>query len=108
MELREYDIMYEPRKAIKAQVLVDFIVELPDNKGMNDNAPKLDNPKWSLFVDGASGFKHQSTGVILRRSKGMETTKSIKFTFHMKNNVAKYEALIVTLALAPKIGIKSF
>lgn len=29
IELMEYDIKFEPRKAMKTQALTDFIVELP-------------------------------------------------------------------------------
>ncbi|KAF8109335.1 hypothetical protein N665_0098s0063 [Sinapis alba] len=51
IELSEYDILYKSRPAIKAQVLADFIVEIPPYQ-----AAELDIPvkSWILHVDGAS------------------------------------------------------
>ena len=36
IELSEFDVRYQPRNAIKAQVLVDFIVEFTPNQGELD------------------------------------------------------------------------
>lgn len=52
MKLTEFDIKYEPRKAIKSQAPADFIVELPQAKFEVTN-----RPAWTLHVDGASGVE---------------------------------------------------
>ena len=65
IELREFDIIYKPKKAIKGQVLVDFVMEftsaVPD-----ENAQTMTNlPIWKLFVDGASNAQGSGAGLIL-------------------------------------------
>ncbi len=65
IELEEYDITYEPRKAIKAQALADFIAEVPIAEDGQPNLGKSE-PEWTLFVDGAFGSEHQGAGVIIR------------------------------------------
>ncbi|MCI75478.1 maturase K, partial [Trifolium medium] len=44
LELSEFEIHYENRRALKAQVLADFIVEMT-----NPSTP--DKNKWRIFVD---------------------------------------------------------
>jgi hypothetical protein len=51
VELSEFDIIFEPRGAIKAQVLADFIVEMTVEKG------NLIAASWILSVDGSSNLK---------------------------------------------------
>ncbi|KAF8094459.1 hypothetical protein N665_0362s0002 [Sinapis alba] len=62
IELSEYDILYKSRPAIKAQVLADFIIEIP-----SDQAAELDIPvkSWFLHVDRASSNKGSGIGVHL-------------------------------------------
>ncbi|KAL0444452.1 UNVERIFIED_CONTAM: hypothetical protein Slati_2167900 [Sesamum latifolium] len=45
-ELNEFDIEYQPRKAIKAQALADFIAECPQYEAVEEEV-------WDLFVDGS-------------------------------------------------------
>ena len=49
VELSEFDIRYQPRNAIKAQALVDFIVEFTPN--YND-FEEINGEKWIVYVDG--------------------------------------------------------
>ncbi len=64
IELREYDITYEPRKVNIAQVLADFIIELPKNT-KTIKVLKDEEQEWALFIDGASGSGHQGARIIL-------------------------------------------
>ena len=52
VELREFSMRYRPRKAIKAQVFVDFITEftLTSNQQNEDQGAK----QWVVHVDGLS------------------------------------------------------
>ncbi|MCI78305.1 maturase K, partial [Trifolium medium] len=50
LELSEFDIRYESRKSLKAQVLADFVAEMTAPSSPSDGADK-----WTIFVDGASG-----------------------------------------------------
>ncbi|CAA0809002.1 Unknown protein, partial [Striga hermonthica] len=53
VELSEYSIKYEPRRAIKAQALADFIQE----------GTKGEEKKWVMHVDGSSAAKGSSLGI---------------------------------------------
>jgi hypothetical protein len=50
LELSEFDIRYESKKALKAQVLVDFIAEMTLSVTSGKN-------EWIIFVDGSSNSK---------------------------------------------------
>jgi len=67
VELSEFNIKYEPKAPLKAQVLTDFIVEL--------TAPyppeSLIESIWILSVDGAFNLKGSGAGVILERPNGI-------------------------------------
>ena len=98
IELSEFDIRYELRTAIKAQALVDFLVEMVDG----ENTPE---PRWKLHVDGASNSKRSGAGAILEKEGEIIIELSIKFDFLISNNQVEYEALIASLKLARDIGI---
>ena len=52
VELSEFDIRYQPRHAIKAQALVDFIAEFTPSCG--DIERMEDSKRWVIHVDGSS------------------------------------------------------
>ena len=52
VELSEFDIRYQPRHAIKAQALVDFIAEFTPSCG--DVEGMEDSKKWVVHMDGSS------------------------------------------------------
>jgi hypothetical protein len=57
LELSEFDIRYESRKAFKAKVLADFVAE------MTTPAPSSEETeKWTIFVDGASSSTGAGAG----------------------------------------------
>ena len=50
--LSEFDIRYQPRNAIKAQVLADFIAEFSPNHG---DLERVDEAiKWVVYIVGSS------------------------------------------------------
>ncbi|KAF8112098.1 hypothetical protein N665_0067s0019 [Sinapis alba] len=103
IKLSEYDIPYKIRPAIKAQVLADFIVEIP-----LDQAAEFDIPvkSWILHVDGASSNKESGIGVHLQSPTGELIEQSFRLGFAASNNGAEYEALIAGLRLAKVVGAK--
>ncbi|XP_025664415.1 uncharacterized protein [Arachis hypogaea] len=98
VELSQYDLQYEPRQAIKAQAMADFLVEV------TGETPDVPNTRWKLHVDGASNQTFGGAGIILENSAGIAFKQSIKFEFPVSNNQAEYEALIGGLMLAKEIG----
>ena len=98
VELLEFNIQYEPRMAIKAQALADFLAKMMDNM----NSPE---PRWTLHVDGASSSKGSGAEAILKKEGEIIIELSIKFDFPVSNNQVEYEALIAGLKLAKDIGV---
>ncbi|XP_057950823.1 uncharacterized protein LOC131145624 [Malania oleifera] len=98
IELSEFDIQYQPRPAVKAQVLADFIAErLPDSSTKSD--------MWTLHVDGSSNAAGGGAGFILSAPDGSETLFALKLEFIATNNEAEYEALLAGLGLAEALGV---
>ncbi|XP_057719198.1 uncharacterized protein LOC130933587 [Arachis stenosperma] len=98
IELSQYDIRYEPRQAIKAQAMADFLVEVT-----GDPTEKT-STRWKLHVDGASNQTFGGAGIILESPVGVVYEQSIRFEFPISNNQAEYEALIGGLTLAAEVG----
>nr|XP_025648156.1 uncharacterized protein K02A2.6-like [Arachis hypogaea] len=98
IELSQYDLQYEPRHAIKAQAMADFLVEV------TGDSPEETGTRWRLHVDGASNQTSGGAGVILESSAGVIYEQSTKFEFPVSNNQAEYEALLSGLILAREVG----
>ncbi|XP_025692884.1 uncharacterized protein [Arachis hypogaea] len=98
IELSQYDLQYEPRQAIKAQAMADFLVEV------TGETPDTPNTRWKLHVDEASNQTFGGTGIILENLAGIAYEQSIKFEFPVSNNQAEYEALIGGLILSKEVG----
>ncbi|XP_074346529.1 uncharacterized protein LOC141685318 [Apium graveolens] len=108
IELGEFDIKYKPRTSIKAQALVEFVVEctisnqevggqeivtLEGGKKEKDENTTL-KEYWVLHFDGASKTKSSGAGLILQSLKGFMIDYSLKLDFPTTNNEAEYEAFI--------------
>nr|XP_025607768.1 uncharacterized protein LOC112701193 [Arachis hypogaea] len=98
IELSQYDLQYEPRHAIKAQAMADFLVEA------TGDPTKETGIRWRIHVDGASNQKSGGAGVILESSAEVVYEQSIKFEFPISNNQAEYEAFLGGLTLAREVG----
>ncbi|KAL0413611.1 UNVERIFIED_CONTAM: Ribonuclease HI [Sesamum radiatum] len=97
VELREYDIEYQSRTTVKAQVLADFVVELAGSgrKG-----------RWLLHVDRLSNANNGGAGILLQGPDGVEIEVAARLSFAATDNEAEYEALILGLQLALEAGAK--
>ena len=67
VELSEYDIYFQPRTAIKSQVLVDFIVVFTPNAQTQADKELLSltnhpSSKWTLLVDASSNVNGTGFG----------------------------------------------
>ncbi|GKV11641.1 hypothetical protein SLEP1_g22881 [Rubroshorea leprosula] len=120
IDLIEFDVEFQPRKAMKAQVLADFIVELSKAEKAALDTPLPTPPAkrqsleieeeqaraippdlcWVLHVDGSSSENGSGAGIILTSSEGETFEYALKFTFEASNNRAEYEALLGGLRLA--------
>ena len=65
VEFSEFDIRYQPRHAIKAQALSDFITEFIPNHDETEN-----RKRWVVHMDGSSTWHVGRIGVVLQSSEG--------------------------------------
>ncbi|KAG7542873.1 Retrotransposon gag domain [Arabidopsis thaliana x Arabidopsis arenosa] len=102
VELSEYDIEFKSRVSMKAQVLADFLTELP----MPGTIEKSENQTWKLHVDGSSTKQGSGVGIKLESPTSEILEQSFRLLFNASNNEAEYEALIAGLRLAQGVGAK--
>ncbi|KAL2247277.1 UNVERIFIED_CONTAM: Retrovirus-related Pol polyprotein from transposon opus [Sesamum indicum] len=98
-ELGEYDIDYQTRTSEKAQVLVDFVMEMSGESTSEQNT-------WMLHVDGSSNASNGGAGILIQGSKGVEIEIAAKLSSSTTNE-AEYEALIMGLELAYEAGARA-
>ncbi|XP_075645491.1 uncharacterized protein LOC142616548 [Castanea sativa] len=103
IELGQFDIEYQPRAAIKAQVMADFIVEF--TYPYKEEEPPMKT--WTVQTDGFTTRKVGGAGVVLI-SLEKETLKYVvRLQFLATNNEAEYEALLIGLSLAKALREKN-
>ena len=98
--MREFDIRYKLRIAIKGQVLADFIMEFTSTEPIKTAQLASDLPIWRLSVDGAANAQGSGAGLILISPDGIDVEYALRFGFQASNNEAKYEVVIAELNLA--------
>ena len=93
--MSEFDIQYQPRSAIKAQSLADFVTEVqkPEPEAM-----------WKIFVDGLSTRLGSGIGVLLLSPQEERMHLSVRLDYRATNNEVEYEALIAGLQAARHVG----
>ncbi|XP_065012847.1 uncharacterized protein LOC135641416 [Musa acuminata AAA Group] len=102
VELGEYDILYVPRTAIKAQAVADFLVELTQiADGDHEQPPEA----WVLHVDRSANSKGAGAGLVLLAPDGRSFVRSLRFGFQATNNEVEYEALLAGLRLALEMQV---
>ncbi|XP_073152363.1 uncharacterized protein [Henckelia pumila] len=94
-EHSEYDIQYEPRSAIKAQTLADFLAETRHKEA---------GGLWKVYVDDSSNNEGCGVGVFLISPRGDEIRLAVRLDFRASNNEAKYEAVLIGLRAAKQAG----
>ena len=62
--------------------------------------------RWKVYVDSVSNARGSRIGVVLVSPEGVRLEKSLKLGFTVSNNEAEYEALIVGLRVAQKLGVE--
>ena len=105
VKLSEFDVRYQPRNAIKAQALADFIAEFTPS---HDNLDKIEgNKPWVVHVDGSSTQQAGGIGVVLQSPEGDKMKHKVRLQYQTTNNEVKYEALLKGLELVQSVGVES-
>src|ERR1044072_9132711 len=100
VELSKFGVAYEPRGAIKAQALSDFVAELSPNQ------PALTNLVLILSVDGSSNMKGSGAGIVLEGPQEVLVEQSLRFEFRTSNKQAEYEAILAGMKLAAEMDVQ--
>ena len=116
VELSRFNLVFLPQTSIKAQALVDFIVEctFPETTPkpivvqgeMETNAHTPDPNSWELHVDDSSTNERSGDSIILCGPSGFTIQHAITFLFPTTNTQAEYEALLAGLRLAHTLNLK--
>jgi hypothetical protein len=86
--LLEFDIRYQPTKAVKGQALADLIAER-----INTNIATLSVQAWAMYFDGLACEDGCGIGILLVSPRGVTYSFSIRLPAPCTNNLAEYEVM---------------
>jgi len=97
LALSEFDLRYESAKAIKGQVMADFVTQ---HCGVVDVVEII---HWTLFFDGSIFDRGAGIGIVLISPQGKKYEFSLPIVATSTNNQAEYQALIKGLELLKEV-----
>jgi ribonuclease HI len=103
VELMGETISFAPRKAIKSQVLADFLVEWVDTQ--LPTAP-IQPELWTMYFDGSLTKTGAGAGLLFISPLGKHVRYVLRLHFLASNNMAEYEALVNGLRIAVELGFR--
>ncbi|XP_050211728.1 uncharacterized protein LOC126661889 [Mercurialis annua] len=104
--MSEFTLVYVPQKAVKGQVLVDFLLDHP-GVDIKEGIGCMELHPWKLWFDGSRTEKGAGAGIVIVSPSGARFTTSCSLTFKCTNNQAEYETLILGLEILMELGAKS-
>jgi hypothetical protein len=103
VELMGETLSFVPRKAIKSQVLVDFLAEWVETQ----LPTALIQPKlWTMYFDGSLMKIGAGAGLLFISPLGKHVRYVLHLHFPASNNVAEYEAFVNGLRIAVELGVR--
>jgi ribonuclease HI len=96
-------VSYAPRKAIKSQILADFVAEWTDTQLP---LSQIQAECWTLYFDGSVMKTGVGAGLLFISPLGEHVGYVVRLHFPASNNMAEYEALLCGLRIAVETGIK--
>jgi ribonuclease HI len=103
VEIMGETISFAPRKAIKSQVLADFVAEWVDTQ--LPTAP-IQPELWTMFFNGSLMKTGAGAGLLFISPLGRHLRYVLRLHFPASNNVAEYEALVNDLRIAIELGVR--
>jgi ribonuclease HI len=96
-------LSFAPRKAIKSQVLANFLAEWNDTQlPMAPIQAKL----WTMYFDGSLMKTGAGAGLLFISPLGKHVRYVLRLHFPVSNNMAEYEALVNGLRIAVELGVR--
>ncbi|XP_039686960.1 uncharacterized protein [Medicago truncatula] len=103
LALTEYSLTYQSLKAVKGQIVADFIVDHSISEVLTT---EIDNHPWNLYFDGSSHKNGTGIGIVLISPKHHKFEHMFRINQFFSNNEAEYEALITGLEIALELGAR--
>jgi ribonuclease HI len=103
VELMGKTLAYAPRKAIKSQILADFVAEWTDTQLP---PPQIQAECWTLYFNGSVMKTWAGAGLLFISPLEEHMRYVVRLHFPASNNMAEYEALLCGIRIAIKTGIK--
>lgn len=101
--LTQFNIEYRLRTAIKGQALADFSVECTARDPELRITNQLEEPWWTLSIDGASSKRGCGGGAVLTSPEELKLCQAFVYSFKPTNNEVEYEALLGGLRLERRL-----
>jgi ribonuclease HI len=103
VEIMGETISFAPRKAIKSQVLADFVAEWVDTQLP---AASIQPELWTMYFDGSLVKTGAGAGLLFISPLGKHLRYVLRLHFLASNNVAEYEALVNGLHITIELGVR--
>jgi ribonuclease HI len=103
VELMGKTLSFVPRKAIKSQVLADFLAEWVNTQ--LPTAP-IQPELWTIYFDGSPMKTRAGAALLFISPLGKHVRYVLRLHFPASNNVAEYEALVNGLRIAIELGVR--
>jgi hypothetical protein len=103
VELIGETLAFAPRKAIKPQILADFLAEWADTQ--LPTTP-IQVELWTMYFDGSLMKTGASVGLLFISPFMVHIRYVIHLQFVVSTNIAKYEALVNGLCIAIELGVR--
>ncbi|XP_050218777.1 uncharacterized protein LOC126669364 [Mercurialis annua] len=110
--MSEFTLVYVPQRAVKGQVLADFLADHPGITLMEETPGRVDITTfdiavWKMWFDGSRTSQGAGAGVHIVTPLGASYQLSFRLQFECTNNQAEYEALIFGFEILAELGAKA-
>lgn len=101
LALTKFSLTYKHLKAMKGQIVVDFIV---DHAMIEPSLNVVDTNLWRLYFDGSSHKDGMGIGVLILSLQDISIRFKCRIDEKCSNNEVEYEALIIDLRIMKELG----
>ncbi|WJX26318.1 hypothetical protein P8452_15256 [Trifolium repens] len=103
LALTEYSLTYKPLRAVKGQIVADFLAEHSVSEAPIES---IDIEPWNLYFDGSRHRHGTGIGIFILSPCKIPTKFKYKINGSCSNNEAEYEALITGLEILLDLGAR--